>query len=51
MLIFSLHHLITDNFPSEMRNPLSAIVQCADWIGTSLTEFEAILTILLSLEK
>ena len=40
MLIFSLYHLITDNFPSEMRNPLSAIVQCVDWIGTSLTEFE-----------
>ncbi|CZR55813.1 related to sensory transduction histidine kinase [Phialocephala subalpina] len=24
----------------EMRNPLSAIVQCADWIVTSLLEFE-----------
>jgi CheY-like chemotaxis protein len=24
---------------SEMRNPLSAIIQCADWIGTSLSEF------------
>lgn len=25
----------------EMRNPLSAIIQCADMISTSLTEFEA----------
>ncbi|CAL3973130.1 unnamed protein product [Diplocarpon coronariae] len=24
----------------EMRNPLSAIVQCADWIGTSLSKFD-----------
>lgn len=24
---------------SEMRNPLSAIIQCSDWIGTSLHEF------------
>ncbi|TVY16498.1 Hybrid signal transduction histidine kinase K [Lachnellula arida] len=24
----------------EMRNPLSAIVQCADWIGTSVLAFE-----------
>ncbi|KAH6720725.1 putative histidine kinase M3YPp [Leptodontidium sp. MPI-SDFR-AT-0119] len=24
----------------EMRNPLSAIVQCADWISTSLSEFD-----------
>ncbi|KAH7379750.1 putative histidine kinase M3YPp [Cadophora sp. MPI-SDFR-AT-0126] len=24
----------------EMRNPLSAIVQCADWIGTSLSQFD-----------
>lgn len=24
----------------EMRNPLSAIVQCADWIGNSLSEFD-----------
>jgi hypothetical protein len=24
---------------SEMRNPLSAIIQCGDWIGTSLSEF------------
>jgi len=23
-----------------MRNPLSAIIQCADWIVTSLSEFE-----------
>ncbi|KAE9366560.1 putative histidine kinase M3YPp [Stipitochalara longipes BDJ] len=23
----------------EMRNPLSAIIQCGDWIGTSLSEF------------
>lgn len=23
----------------EMRNPLSAIIQCADWIGTSLAEY------------
>jgi hypothetical protein len=23
-----------------MRNPLSAIIQCADWIGTSISEFE-----------
>jgi len=22
-----------------MRNPLSAIIQCGDWIGTSLSEF------------
>ena len=25
---------------SEMRNPLSAIVHCADWIGTSLSQFD-----------
>lgn len=25
---------------SEMRNPLSAIVQCADWISTSLSSYE-----------
>lgn len=25
---------------SEMRNPLSAIVQCADWICTSISKFE-----------
>jgi len=24
----------------EMRNPLSAIIQCADWIGTSSSEFD-----------
>jgi signal transduction histidine kinase/DNA-binding NarL/FixJ family response regulator len=24
----------------EMRNPLSAIIQCADWIGTSLAEYD-----------
>jgi hypothetical protein len=31
---------ITNNLHSEMRNPLSAIVQCADWTGTSLAEFD-----------
>lgn len=26
----------------EIRNPLSAIVQCADWIGSSLSEFQSV---------
>lgn len=31
----------TNHTCSEMRNPLSAIIQCADFIGTSVVEFDS----------
>ena len=32
--------LLMNILNSEMRNPLSAIILCADWLGTSLSAFD-----------